>query len=395
MPDPTQLDIDTAFKTADDALNSLHGYASAILIGSSAKDATINQLTIQNTAAASKVTDLQTQLTTVQSTLTTAQVTIADQKGQITQLSNDNQALKAQVAAMQPKPIIHDAKGQPAGIIVPDGTTLNGDSYIGSAFKAAQKWAVVFGNKVAANGVSATSDSGGIHAIGDQITINDSVTDGNGQNGIGGALTNSAINRPISRNNNTANYPVYGEAGGGKFVKSSNLVITDALYDQNWGVGLWLDSFNNGVKIIRGKFTNSKTGGDNLKNKYQVECVRFELSTNLSIDSAYLECAPGQNTALGICDCDHVSVTNNVIKGQIGFTQTARSGRPTIAHITITGNDIYSATWWKGTIQDFTLNGNRYHLGPNDPAAYIDGKAYAFAQLQHAGFEKDGKLVAS
>lgn len=320
--------------------------------------------------------------------------------GQNTQLASDKVGLQGQLATAQQTiaklQTAVPAASTPSGIVtkttltLPDNLTITNLNVSGPVFNAAQQYALVIGSKTIINGGSANSDSGGAHIQGDGNVINDLVTNGCGQNGQGGKATNTTLNRPVSHGNNTKNYPAYNEGGGGKWAGAVNLTVNDADYNGNFGVGFWCDSGCNGVTINGGRFAGSTVTGPNAND--QVECFRFELSHNLKINSAYFECAKGQNTVIGICDSDHISITNSEIHGQIGFTQTSRP--VTIATVNITGNNIYGSLWWGATPAATTLDGNTYHGKPTDFLLFINKVGHTFADLQKMGYELHGKLAS-
>lgn len=275
--------------------------------------------------------------------------------GQNTQLASDKVGLQGQLAAAQQT----IAKLQTA---VPAASPVNPISIV-------------------------TDASNGLKIKGNGLTFTGTVTNGNGQNGIGGAVTNTTINSATSNGNNTAGHDLYSEAGGGKWVASSNLTINDYSATDNIGVALWIDSACNGVKINRGTFKNSMATGPNAGK--QADLIRVEISKNVMIDSVTCVCGSGQNTAVHFHSSQLSSMTNSHITGQVAVTADSREP---ISDITIKGNQIFGSIYDGGAnCPNLIIEGNTYTVPKGHAIAYLKGKTqYTIADLVAIGFEKSG-----
>lgn len=232
-----------------------------------------------------------------------------------------------------------------------------------------------------------TDANNGLKIKGDGLTFTGPVTNGKAQNGIGGAVTNTTINSPVSHGNNTANNDVYSEGGGGKWVASKNLTINDGDYADNLGVALWIDSACDGVKINRGTFKNSTVAGGNI-NK-QADLIRVEISKNVAIDSVTCVCAPGQNTAVHFHSAQLSSLTNSTVHGQVGITADSREP---ISDISIKGNNLFAAIYDSGAnVVNGVIEGNTYTVPKGHQIGYLKGKQqFTIADMQAVGYEKTG-----
>lgn len=238
-----------------------------------------------------------------------------------------------------------------------------------------------------------TDANNGLKIKGDGLTFTGTVTNGNGQNGIGGAVTNTTINSATSNGNNTAGHDTYTEGGGGKWVPPvghtgpMNLTLNDYSAKDNNGVALWIDSGCNGVKINRANLSNSVSTGPNAGK--QADLLRVEISKNVNIDTSNFVCAPGQNTAVHFHSAQLSSLTNSTVHGQTGITADSRQP---ISDITIKGNQLFGAIYDSGAnVVNGVIEGNTYTVPKGHQIGYLKGKQqFTIADMQAVGYEKTG-----
>lgn len=232
-----------------------------------------------------------------------------------------------------------------------------------------------------------TDANNGFKIKGDGLTLTGLVAAGYGQNGIGGAVTNTTINSATSNGNNTAGHDTYTEGGGGKWVASQNLTLNDYSAKDNNGVALWIDSGCNGVKINRANLSNSVATGPNAGK--QADLLRVEISKNVNIDASNFVCAPGQNTAVHFHSAQLSSLTNSTVHGQTGITADSRQP---ISDITIKGNQLFGAIYDSGAnVVNGVIEGNTYTVPKGHQIGYLKGKQqFTIADMQAVGYEKTG-----
>lgn len=162
--------------------------------------------------------------------------------------------------AKTPGGVTIDAGGSPTTFTGPGGVTISGFAFKNALFRAGQKYAVLTNNGWRMVDCSATSDSGGVNATGDSVTLLRFTAAGNGQNGISGYCTNSQILYCNSTGNNTLNFDVSVEGGGGKFTKCNGVTVLNSIFSNNSGPGLWFDWLNTNMNVIGGSYSNNKVG---------------------------------------------------------------------------------------------------------------------------------------
>jgi hypothetical protein len=299
--------------------------------------------------------------------------------------------LELQIAGQEGR--VHNAAGAATAFTLPDNASLNGDSFTGAKFNAAQKYACIVGSGSIVTGVSSSSDSGGIDVRGTGSVLNGTITSGNGQNGLsGGAAKNCIINNCTSSGNNVASYDVLNEAGGGKWMSCSGCVFNNCTFINNKGVGLWFDGSGTSptthCTVNGGTFSNNAPADG----KTQVACVRIELCNGIALNGIASVVSGGMHTCVEICDANHITIEGCSITGQIGWDKTARAGALPVSDISILGNTIRGSIWDSGlAAPNCTIEGNTFIVPKGQPIGYLHGKTqYTIADMQAIGFEKSG-----
>jgi hypothetical protein len=83
----------------------------------------------------------------------------------------------------------------------------------------------------------------------------------NGQMGFGGSCEGCLLAENESSRNNWKGHDPFWEAGGGKFVRTRNTVVTHHTAADNDGPGIWFDIHNEGNTIEHSRFTGNRVAG--------------------------------------------------------------------------------------------------------------------------------------
>ena len=145
----------------------------------------------------------------------------------------------------------------------------------------------------------------------------------NGQLGVAGSFTNGArVEYNTIEGNNYAGFDPGDEAGGGKWVKSKNLLVSHNVVRGNVGPGLWTDG--DSINVVY---------ADNLVVGNTGPGIFHEISYHATIKGNIVkgngEAASGWLDGAGILlnSSGNVEITDNVVSGNrngIGITQTDR-----------------------------------------------------------------------
>ena len=330
MADATQQQLDSTHQAANAAVDQLYSYAGQLL-------ADLTSTTTALNAATGQVQSLTNQNTTLQQQHTTDQATI--------------QKLQNQPAPVATGGQVHDAKGAATTVTLAVGAIVNGDTYKGAIFKSAQKYAVVLNDNDVVNGISGTSDSGGIHAGGanvptqaKNITVNGATALNCGQNGFSVFAQNSVFNGITTGACNALNFPVYNEAGAGKIWSSSNCVFNGWNDTNTQGCGPWTDGACQNITLNGGIVSGNTVAGSNAGD--QVSCYRTELTSGHTHNGVHGISGAGQNSAWIISDSNHITDNGGIYRGQVGIVYNGRPTAKTMAGVTI-----------DTSLHDFTFNG--------------------------------------
>lgn len=294
--------------------------------------------------------------------------------------------------------VIIDGGGKPYSLTGPAGVSLFGISVKNSVFNAAQKYAIVTNENWYMANCTGQSDSGGIDVRGTAVHLLNCGATGCGQNGIsGGYAINCVLTNCCSHGNGTGNFNAYNELGGGKWAKSSGCTFIACDFSGNFGVGLWFDVDDKNMTVIGGRYSLNNVGPYN--SGKQVEGIRCELTSGVTISGVTAECIAGQNTAIGICNADHITLTKNSIKGQVGISTAG--GRQLVTDVTATGNDIRGSIWDSTcdsadvmTKRKIVFDGNTYHPQAVGYFKFGSKTFTGLPALQSIGLEKNGKVTA-
>ena len=206
------------------------------------------------------------------------------------------------------------------------------------------------------------------HNLGIQLTHSDDTqliencVHDNGETGIGSyASARSRVTGNTISNNNTDGYWISdGQSGGIKYAGSSGVFDWNTVVG-NRGVGVWADSYVDGLSIHNNRITDNWADG-----------VRFEISRNATIANNVVtgNALRGGRTSgtslfngggIDISNGSDVSITGNTLAGNLnGIALQDRSRRPgpdgTDYHtvrVSVTGNsvDIHQGTASTGVVQ--------------------------------------------
>lgn len=163
----------------------------------------------------------------------------------------------------------------------------------------------------------------------------------NGQLGIGGQGDGAVIDGAEIAANNYAGFSIDWEAGGTKFVRSTNLEVRNTCVHDNAGPGLWTDIDNVDVTYANNKvFRNS---GDGIKHEisYSASIVKNFVAQNGKGKDAWL-----WGSQILVQNSSDVDVRHNTVEVAAGFGN---------------GISIVSQDRGAGKLGDYKANGNNIH----------------------------------
>jgi parallel beta-helix repeat protein len=210
----------------------------------------------------------------------------------------------------------------------------------------------------------------GLHAgQGSGWLVEDNYIHHNGQLGVASQGRNMVFVGNTIAFNNTEGYDQRWEAGGGKFLHTTGLVLRDNHVHDNKGPGLWTDS-NNVDCLYEGNLVERNTR-EGIFHEISYDCV---IRNNTVRDNA--------KTGIWIAASSNVEVVGNVVtnnlEGGISGSQDPRGSGSlgtyeirnlNVHHNTITQLKVPSDSFWgwsgiQQQIKDpsiFTSKGNRFH----------------------------------
>lgn len=277
------------------------------------------------------------------------------------------------------------------------------------------------------------AQSGAFHFQG-AWTITDNVVRFNHGIGISGASKSLIAHNRVERNgqlgmsgtgsvdaifewndvfgNNTAGFKQDWEAGGGKWVDTTGLIVRHNYVHDNKGPGLWTD-IDNRQSLIERNFASGNTGpGIFHEISYAAEIRHNTVAGN----GAGQTCPIGGwcSTGIRISESSDVWVHGNVVRGDQGSILGIQANRGSgkygsylLRNVTVRDNDISPGIGRNGVMQNvgdasiytsrgITFTGNRYRLRCTytSPFAWSD-QALSFAGWQGVGHDTTGVATCS
>jgi hypothetical protein len=236
----------------------------------------------------------------------------------------------------------------------------------------------------------------------------------NGQLGIGGEGDHAVIDGAEVAANNYAGFSIDWEAGGTKFVRSSDLVVRNTCVHDNAGPGLWTDIDNVDVTYLNNKvFRNS---GDGIKHEisYRASIVKNLVAQNGKGKDAWL-----WGSQILVQNSSNVDVRDNTVEvapdfgNGISIVYQDRGDGPlgnydakgnyihqnTIIHLGEHGHsglvaDANIEEFWKSN--DNRFDANTYMLaGRKDSIFAVDNYFASLDVARAQGFELNGKIESN
>jgi parallel beta-helix repeat protein len=253
----------------------------------------------------------------------------------------------------------------------------------------------------------------GVNAVG--TVVNSHIHD-NGQLGLGAdGLAHGLFARDEIDHNNYAGFDPTWEAGGAKWLRSSNVVVRDNRVHDNRGPGLWADTDNVDTTYTGNRVYDNLGPGIDHEASQRASITNNRLVRNGSGASGWLDGA-----GILVNSSENLTIEGNVVadnRDGIGLVQADRGsgprGRYLLRNVRVLRNDVTMHEGRTGLVNDtndpalYTSNGNRfdgnrYRLGCNRSAfawASAPGSgAYAYigvAAWRAAGNDRHGSFTRS
>jgi parallel beta-helix repeat protein len=232
------------------------------------------------------------------------------------------------------------------------------------------------------------------HGIGIQdagVIVGNHVHD-NGQLGVGGSLIKRGL---VAHNeidhNGYARFDPGWEAGGGKWLKTANLVIRDNYVHDNWGPGLWTDTDNVHTTYLRNRVVSNTGPGIDHEASYDAR-----IADNISSQNGRGERGWVDGAGILVNSSRSVTISGNKVTDNadgIGLVQTDRGTGPEGPHllqdVRATHNTVVMRMGRTGLVNDtgdaalYTTYGNRF-----DRNTYVLGCTplpFAWARSEGSG----------
>jgi len=262
---------------------------------------------------------------------------------------------------------------------------------------APQAGAVVLGNKwkVVANDIRWNHAVGAMLVNADGATLEQNLIQYNGQLGVGqySTVNGTILDNQVSDNNTDGFWIADWESGGIKTTWSNGGSVSGNLIEQNRGVGLWSDAYDDGRTFSDNEIVDNAADG-----------IRYEIGRNgviedNTISGNGLGTGRGSGTSLwdgggiNVNTSSNVQVRNNTVTGNVnGISIQSRTrgsgpwGVNVLRDVVVTGNNV---TMKGGT----TATGMVQNAGAAVPAGEVvlKGNTYVLDSLAAERFQKFGQ----
>jgi parallel beta-helix repeat protein len=264
-----------------------------------------------------------------------------------------------------------------------------------------QRWHIT-GNVVRMNHVT------GIN-LGDNAVVQDNVVNKNGQYGIAGPSHGALVDGNTVAYNNAARFSTSdgrcSGAGGSKFAATTDLMVSNNIYHDNYCNGIWIDVASNNVTL---------DGNQSYRNT--ADGIREEVSYNLTVHGNNVH--DNGRGGIAILDSPNTEISDNTVSGNAGYQiilhQHHRTdpvsplGPHELRNASVTGNQIYLGTskivgafnsdspkqMDLFTSWNTVWSGNTYHVATAGQRSFAwMSQRLTFAAWQGYGLDTGGSLV--
>ena len=215
---------------------------------------------------------------------------------------------------------------------------------------AGSAWTIV-GNEIRYNWGAGITLGNGYRVIGNNIHHNRQI-------GVKGRGDNILIeDNEIAFNNFRDDYEMSWEAGGTKFLKTTNLIVRGNFVHDNHGHGLWTDDSNRGTLYENNVVLNNYGSG-----------IFHEISFNAVIRNNRVEgnAFPHSHGGIKVTNSDGVEVVGNVVRGNNGGIHGGQNDRGSyyLANLWVHDNSVTFNQGWNGIIVN--SGGDTFYTGRNN-----------------------------
>ncbi len=240
----------------------------------------------------------------------------------------------------------------------------------------------------------------GIFFVGDRTIVRDSLSQGNGQMGMGGTgATDALVERVELADNNQIGFNDEWEAGGAKFTVTTGMQFLDSYVHGNDGAGIWFDESALDTKISGNRAIDNSGAG-----------IFYEISEDATISgntvtgNGWGEESRGWLWGAGIqvAASSGVEIINNEVTGNLNavvLIQQDRGEGPLgdrqIDDITVGDNRIVPGSGLTGAASDvgddvfdrsIEFRDNTYQVADDDLSFAWDGKKIDRREWEQLGF---------
>ena len=246
---------------------------------------------------------------------------------------------------------------------------------------------------------------GGIRNYGDNVLIENTVTQFNGQIGINGSGSDVVLRDVVTRGNNREGYHPDGEAGGGKWVFTDNLLVERMVSYDNQGIGFWIDIENQNYTVRDSVFFSNIGPADRPDKGFGLV---GEISPGPGLFEGNLFYANG-GSGIGVWEAAGVEVRDNTfIDDTIQLRDISRVMNPgenwnVLENILIHNNRFVGDSGIRGVGDELAqfpqhvnivANENTYDLNPGVPfAEWGQFRFTTFPSLVNLQWERDGQIA--
>ena len=203
-------------------------------------------------------------------------------------------------------------------------------------------------------------------------------------------------NNEIAFNNYRDDYDMSWEAGGTKFISTTDLVVRGNYVHDNHGHGLWTDGSNRNSLYENNTVTNNFGSG-----------IFHEISYGAVIRNNRVEgnAFPHSHGGIKVTNSENVEVYGNVVQGNDGGIHAGQNDRGgyQLTNLWVHDNTIAFSQGWSGLIVnsggDVFYNGknnrfdrNTYRLGPEARPFYWMNDKRSPAEWQSYGLDPNGAI---